>query len=272
MLEFSKNLQYLTVASDKDTRLDEYGYDLIDHDKYFRAIRDSGQELIGLRFDTVHRLWPVLPAPGMHELSTVRFLETHKAHIERLKFEPGHDPGVPVTTNPFLPDIECPFEQLLPPNIEVLKVTPNAKELGTLCMLLIRKHLNKSFLPHLRRMILVFHFRDELSASALRHAVQTHKDNVLNYARAEIDQTKDWPLSDQVPDLTELKSFARRVGVEIIALQHDMAWQEILNLGAGPAVWEIPQQIAPLSAEFMAVQQDDTESKDESLAIRIVEP
>jgi hypothetical protein len=50
---------------------------------------------------------------------------------------------------------------LLPPNIEVLKITPFAWEMPVLWKLVERKAEDPSFLTNLRKVILVRHFRDQ---------------------------------------------------------------------------------------------------------------
>lgn len=267
LLTFPKNLQYLTITSDTGQNDIDYNY-LVDHGDWFRAIRDSGHSLLGLRFDLLHRGWVIVPAPGMHELKTIRYLEICEEHIQRDNAESNqeadHDSDEDSDEEYPSPKIECPLEFLLPPNLEVLKITPNASEPELLWEILERKEIYKDYLPHLRRIIICHHFRNEESANALRHAVQTHKSNSRNYNQAHSDNLKNWPLSDDIPNLNKVRRKAGTVNVEVVQLYKDMAWQEVLNEGAGPAVWEIPEQVAPLSANSFAIpkkiQQDASPS------------
>lgn len=112
MLGFPRKLRYLSIGSDVDNA-DIFDHSLVDHGDHFRAISDSGHRLEGFRFSFTN--WQIVPAPGLHEPSTIRFLETSEDHLERQVTEAGDEYP--------LPDIECPVEELLPPNLEVLKIS-----------------------------------------------------------------------------------------------------------------------------------------------------
>jgi len=60
------------------------------------------------------------------------------------------------------------ISMLLPPNIEVLKITPFAWEMPVLWKLVERKAEDPSFLMKLRKVILVRHFRDQSSVRILQ--------------------------------------------------------------------------------------------------------
>ncbi|CZR67547.1 uncharacterized protein PAC_17446 [Phialocephala subalpina] len=73
----------------------------------------SGQSLEGLRMDSYYYTIAIVPAPGMHRLPAVRYLETIAPHLLKC-----HDPDSEYE----IPEIEVGARELVPPNIEVLKV------------------------------------------------------------------------------------------------------------------------------------------------------
>lgn len=92
MLEFPKGFQYLSTCSSADPD-DIVDSELMDHGLYFRAILGSlSRGLQSLRFDMRYRSWVIVPAPGMHKLSSVRYLEVSPVHLILHDFGDGEMP------------------------------------------------------------------------------------------------------------------------------------------------------------------------------------
>jgi hypothetical protein len=238
MIEFPRELQYLSIASDIDNT-DIFDQSEIDHGDFFRAIQGSpaGQRLRGLRFNMMHRAWIIVPAPGMHELTGIRYLELSEEHIVRVHDEVPYE-GYPV------PQIECPLECLFPPNLEVLKITPSVSQVEPLLWDIVTKVFeDDAFLPRLRRIIVSFHYRDDDLADKLRQTANRDKDKRL-YCAAYTAELEDFPVWTTKPDFDDIRESFARVGVDMVLLYEDTAKREIFREGAGPSVWEIPEQIA----------------------------
>lgn len=88
MLEFLRNLRCLSIAVDYNST-EPVSNEILNDLGYFRVIRNSGQNLSCLRFDISYRLLDQIPAPGIHELISVRYLEVGSDYIRRMDFEPG---------------------------------------------------------------------------------------------------------------------------------------------------------------------------------------
>ncbi|KAE9376331.1 hypothetical protein N431DRAFT_479629 [Stipitochalara longipes BDJ] len=230
VLRYPRALQYLTLATDfgDNNIIDD---EEINCSNYFAAIqRASGKSLKGLRFDVTHMGNLIVPAPGMHELRNVLYLEVAPDHIELAK-------DVLSFTIP-IPDIECPLEHLLPPNLEVLKLTPSASDMPTLWNIVERRG---DIVPHLRKIILSLDYRNRIMKKELITALQKREDYDPEVLKDEED------LQDMYPCVRKrvLRSFRRYCeehGVELMFLYEDIMRKEILEEGAGPSVWEIEDQ------------------------------
>lgn len=241
MLSFPMKLRYLSIGVDTDTTY-TVGNEVPEDSGYFRAIVDSHQPLTGLRIDMSYRRLAQIPAPGMHGLQSVRYLEAGGDHIGRLDFD---DSSV-------LPDVHCPLEQVLPPNLEVLKIIHNPHD-GILWEILTRRKADPDYLPHLRRIFIEYDYRDQASSDALKE-LGRKRPLSRNWKRTwgGSYDSQNWPISGDKDPLTRLKLFARLMNIEIVQLYRDRAWQELLKEPAMPPVWEIPEQIAALSEEALA--------------------
>lgn len=140
-------------------------------------------------------------------------------------------------------DIDCPIERLLPPNLEVLRVTlfETWSEEELPLKILERK---SEIVPHLRRLVLTSHYRHLGMAQELRDAVAKEQDrrNYCGALAAIHDDFFVYIVQEMVPLLREA---CKREGVDLLLLWEDSVRKEILREGAGRAVWEITEQIAP---------------------------
>jgi hypothetical protein len=233
VLRYPRALQYLTLATDFNDK-DMYDDEQVNCADYFSAIqRASGKSLQGLRFDVTHWGNIIVPAPGMHELRDVLYLEVAPDHIEV-------DKRVLNFQTP-IPDIDCPLEQLLPPNLEVLKITPAASDLPTLWSILDRK---SEIVPHLRKIVLTLHYRNRVMKKELIAALRERDDYEIDpelYEPDEEDLEKIYPCARKRV-LRAFRGCCEKQGVELMLLHEDSKRREVFEEGAGPSVWEIEDQ------------------------------
>jgi hypothetical protein len=123
---------------------------------FFKAISDSpcNNSLEAFRFDMSWTGYATGPEPGMHELTGVRYLEVVPNHMEDMWED---RPGVPV------PDIGFPLDQLLPPNLSVLKI-PNSPRKPNLSVLWRIVEKKDELFPSLKRIILGIPFHTDAIA------------------------------------------------------------------------------------------------------------
>ena len=228
-------LQYLTIASDR-VNTPTIGI-LLNCGDYFAAIQKSraGNSLKGLRFDMTQEGFIVAPAPGLRGLKSILYLEVAKDHIEANEQMLLDLSLVPP------PDIRCSLEQLLPVNLEVLKISPDAADLPTLSLIL---HRREDIVPRLRKIILSLNYRskemrDELVA-ALRKGYNPIPDSIPLYTH-EVYNT--YRCHEKKHELRQLRALCEEKGVVLMLIYEDSMRREILGEGAGPAVWEIEDQV-----------------------------
>ncbi|KAN0116755.1 hypothetical protein V8E51_002732 [Hyaloscypha variabilis] len=230
VLRYPCALEYLTLATDF---FDNYIHDDEEFNcsDFFSAIERTSGSLKGLRFDVAHWGNIIVPAPGMHKLRNVRYLEVAPDHIEIANEVLSW--GFPI------PDIECPLEQLLPPNVEVLKVTPLASDMPTLWRIVERK---RDIVPHLRKIILTLLYRNRAMKKEL--IISLLKDRT----KGNVEFENEDDLQSAYPCvrkriLPSFRKYCHEHGVELVFLHEDPFRKEILEEDAGPAVWEIEEQV-----------------------------
>ncbi|CZR67548.1 uncharacterized protein PAC_17447 [Phialocephala subalpina] len=233
ILQCPRTLRTLSICSAIDND-DLFDNEEVDHEEFFLAISQSrsGKSLEGFRLDFQHRHYTIVPAPGMDKFLHVKYLEVHPEHL--------HNKATWHEEYP-IPDIDCPIERLLPPNLEVLKITfyDAEEDENIVCDILERK---ADIVPSLRRIVLTQHYRDREMVEELRKAVAKETDR-RNYARANSVISDDFPCHIWRDPMTVLKSHCKREGVELMLLWEDSARKEILREGAGPNLWELSSQI-----------------------------
>ncbi|PVH84773.1 hypothetical protein DL98DRAFT_70664 [Cadophora sp. DSE1049] len=240
LLCYPRALQYLSIcASNSKTN---YGV-VEDPDRYvvwentFNDIaREVGKSLLGFRFERSDG--PMVPAPGIHKLKHLRYLEIH------------HHLLAPIS--PFLDDADPnnfdhpPLDQLLPPKIEVLKIVNfdcSTKGFEIINEILENK---EEIVPCLRRIILLFYYQDEKMERELRALVEeakysARKRDELKLVLSRRPVTPVWVHKDEH---VELEGRCKAKGVELMILYENVVRMEVLREGAGRAVWEIEEQIA----------------------------
>jgi hypothetical protein len=238
LLSFPRALQYLDIWSDLND--DEVWLEIQEScEPYFAAIRDTcGETLKGLRLDLWSQGWWVVPAPGLHELLHLQYLEIKPDHIEAPKEWEGHFP---------LPQIDCPIDKLLPPNTEVLKIGPYASAYPVLLDILERK---AELVPSLRKVILSVYYRDESLAAQLTTAVEKETDTRNYSTRTLQDQTRmileekaTFKPSTNKATFEFFDAICKHNNIELVVLYEDPTRKEIFKEGAGPALWEIADQV-----------------------------
>ncbi|KAE8445762.1 hypothetical protein EG329_012820 [Mollisiaceae sp. DMI_Dod_QoI] len=236
MLRYPRALRTLTICSALEDDTLHYT-EQIDHEDFFRAISESpsSRSLDSFRVDFRYRGYVVVPAPGLDKLLHIKYLEIQVGHLYNKEGRDWDDDEYAI------PDIDAPIKRLLPPNLEVLKITNyNLEEDEDIVVDILEK--KSDIVPLLRRIVLTQHYRDREMADELRTAVAKEEDK-RNYCLALQDIRDDFPCSIWRDPMMVLKSHCKREGVELMLLWEDSVRKEILREGAGPAVWEIPEQI-----------------------------
>jgi hypothetical protein len=143
----------------------------------------------------------IVPEPGMHELTAVRYLEVLPNHLEDMWED---HPGFPV------PDISFPLEHLLPLNVEVLKIptSPRKPNLSILWRIMDRKD---ELFPSLRRIILGIPHYDEGLSLEIKLAKQSWTPEDY-YSYSALDHSV-------FPMLPMFNIECEKKGVEVILLQ-----------------------------------------------------
>ncbi|KUJ07597.1 uncharacterized protein LY89DRAFT_742826 [Mollisia scopiformis] len=233
LLEYPRALLNLSIWSDLDQDVIDDN-EQVNHEDFFRAISGSRscKSLEALRVDFTSRCWIIVPAPGMDRLPNVKYLDVSAYHLQ---FKDESMERYPA------PDIDCPLERLLPPRIEVLKIDPYdaQSDEDVVRQILPRK---SEIVPRLRKIVLTNHYRDQKMAQELKEAVAVEEDK-QNYCRARSVVRDGFPLYTTKAPMDELKSLCADKGVALVLLYEDSVRKEILREGAGPALWEIPEQI-----------------------------
>ncbi|KAG4429311.1 hypothetical protein IFR05_015209 [Cadophora sp. M221] len=231
---YPRALRSLSSHSDRD--VDEVRPAIArNHDYCFRSISTDGNanSLESFRYDMKHRNEGIVPAPGMDLLKSVRYLDIHHEHL------------APVATfmvlYPF-EEIDSPIERLLPPRLEVLKISKFAANKTDIVDEILEN--KNTIAPALRRIILVLQYRDAAMADELRRAADAEMDT-----RHWSDQTfemaeRNFPVSRRKKTYKELSARCKGRGVDLMLLYEDSVRREVLREGAGPALWEIPEHIA----------------------------
>ena len=234
LLRIPRALQYLTFASNFND-YDIYSPEQINCTDYFTSIQQaSGKSLKSLRFDITHWGNIIVPAPGMHQLPNVKYLEVAPDHLQALKEATNPD-------NYAAPDIDCPLEHLLPPDLEVLKIMSYASDYAVLWQILARK---SQLVPRLRKIILTIHYRNRHMKTELLAAMRKREDTENFPEILEDDRT----LADMYPCVRKrvfraFRSCCEKNGVELMLLHQDCDRKEVFDEGAGLAVWEIDEQV-----------------------------
>jgi hypothetical protein len=161
----------------------------------------SGGSLKGLRFDTTHWGNVIVPAPGMHELRNVLYLEVAPDHIETAD-------DILNLQHYQAPEIDCPLQQLPPPNLQVLKLTPEASGILTLWENFGTEIRDR---PHLRKIFLGIRSRnrDERRTSC-RHSKSDHYKNHPELFEDDKYLYKGYPCYTQKNYFGNSENFARR--------------------------------------------------------------
>jgi hypothetical protein len=228
VLEFPRALKTLSMRSSHDTsqltRSRDY---IVSAQEYIQAISDTtaSQSLQNLRLDLTYMGWTVGPVSGMHKLLGLRHLEISPNHL--LEFS-SDDFGYPLRV-----DRNSSAVQLLPPNLEVLKVTPNATELNPLYLELIKQ---VGITPSLRKIILSSHYRDDEDlVTLMKHfqAVYEERGWDIKGCNLPLFLTK---LTPRRPANSYLQRVCDESGVEYHTLYED---SYLLHLtGVPKPVWE----------------------------------
>ncbi|KAF8850750.1 hypothetical protein BDZ45DRAFT_184902 [Acephala macrosclerotiorum] len=219
-------LRTLSICSDLDANMLDYDAE-VDHELYFRAISENllGKSLEGFKVDFLSRAWITVPAPRMDRLQEGKYPEVNSAH---LVYKAGE-----VESNEFrIPQIDCPLNRLLPPKLEVLKVTLYEREDDEEFILNILEQ-KPTLVPFLRTIILANHYRDEKMAQELKDAVAKEEDG-RSYAGALDVITRGYPVYTDKESMNAVEVHCKRSGAELMLLYEDSATKEILREGAGP--------------------------------------
>lgn len=171
----------------------------------------------------------------MHRLSSVSYMEISPILID--------------LSGRFLPilagqqaEIDLPLECLLPPNLEILKITPYTTDFPTLWKIVEQKTI---LFPLLRKIILSIHYRDQVMADELVKA--RLKEEIRYYyphnriSAETLSQT--FPMSTEKLELPDFDAYCQKNGVELVLSYEDSERMDVLG-EAGPAVWGIPEQIS----------------------------
>ena len=180
-----------------------------------------------------------VPTSGLHRLPSLQYLECGPNHIQKAEQADFPFP---------LPEIDCPISCLLPPNIEMLKVGPFAAAFPNLLNIIERK---SELVPCLRKIILSVHYRDESLSARLKVVAKLETDLPAYSARTVRERGGarhrgmwKFPPSSEKPTFESFHSLCQQQGVELMIVYENTARREIFEEGAGPAVWEIADQIA----------------------------
>ncbi|KAH9224008.1 hypothetical protein DL95DRAFT_484863 [Leptodontidium sp. 2 PMI_412] len=141
-------------------------------------------------------------------------------------------------------DMKHVHEAIVPaPGMDLLKSISKfaANRTDIVDEILENKH---SIAPSLRRIILVLQYRDAAMADGLRKAANAETDKRhWNEHTAKVECLR-FPVSGPKKQYEKLAARCEAKGVDPMPLYEDSVRREVLREGAGPAVWEIPEQIA----------------------------
>jgi hypothetical protein len=243
MLSYPASLRVLSINPGyvSADNYEVHNDDIIDFGEYFRALSatPAANSLHSLKFDFRNSGWVIVKAPGIHELTGLRYLEMPGAHLQDDP-EPRFD-GVPV------PKWKCPMKRLFPPNLEVLKIIPTEPDFPEVFEALKRK---KILFPAWRKLVVTSYYRDKAGAEAFADF-----QNNDPTAPLEIPVYPDLSkVTNKCRVFKKLKRACDGVGVELMVTYDDA---ELYRINGFPRpVWEIPEQVLP------RVQQEDADVYD----------
>jgi len=234
LLRIFRSLKCLSICSDFENRHNiTSSEEEIAYDKFFAAISrtPARQSLQSLRFDISESIGFVAPAPGVHQLRGVKHLEMTPDHLQMNYWFKDQDDSDDFAIS----RVKCPLECLLPPNLEVLKITPLAEDkFEDLENILERK---SELVPHLRKIIVSSEYRSEAMSKELR--VAYHSANKGRFSNTRYL----FPPHTEKDEFPYLAKACRKEGVELLIVYEDTTRKEVMEEGAGPPVWEIPEQM-----------------------------
>lgn len=218
VLGFPRALKRLTLASDSAHQPVFHPTEL-NPEEYFDAISktSAAESLEGLRLDLNYFRRALVPAPGMHKLIGVRYLELAVHHLDL-------DVGNSMNN----------LTNLLPPNLEVLKISPNANDVPGIYNVLLRR---EELVPSLKRVVISSLYRNK------RHAKNLVKKYKTKSPRIPLDELpKNFP-EVRRQKFHRLTAACAQAGVDLRILYEDTARWAIFEEGRGPPLWELPDQI-----------------------------
>jgi hypothetical protein len=235
ILRLPTALQYLTIASDQ-VATSIHIQVVLNCRPFFDAIQKSptGETLEGLRLDMTQEGYVVVPAPGLHKMNKILYLEEAPEHIEANEQILLDLPDSPV------PGVDCLLEHLLPISLEVLKISPDAVDFPILTKILERK---AEITPRPRKIILSLNYRSQKMREELVTAMLQSDEDMESPFKDNSFFYEEYPCQEEKHELRQLRGFCEEKGVELMLLYEDSMRRKVLKEGAGPAVWEIEDQV-----------------------------
>ena len=233
MLRYPKTLQYLSICTQDPENT--YGVTqtpnrhVVWDDVFDGIAQEVGASLIGFRFSPNPRA--LVPAPNLHKLTTLRYLELHHHLLAPLS---------PIfnTWNPNSIEV-IPLTKLLPPNLEVLKILYfdfPSKGREIIGEILADK---EKVVACLRRVVVQVWYEDEGMEVMLRgcrkavgrdERVRAELEGVVGRVQAGLRKKEH----------VEMEGRCKARGVELMVLFENVVRREVLGVeGDERAVWEV---------------------------------